>query len=168
MIVAHVGSRVARVATVTGSDTRTDADDEGGAVLVERLRAAGATVVEHARVRDEPEAIRAAVEALLARSDVDAVVTTGGTGIAPRDQTLEALAPLLDKTLDGFGEALRRLSWEQVGARSMLSRAAAGVARGRILVMLPGSPKAVTLAVDALLAPTLGHMVALLRPSSEA
>ena len=168
MIVAHVGSRVARVATVTVSDTRTDADDEGGAVLVERLRAAGATVVEHARVRDEPEAIRAAVEALLARSDVDAVVTTGGTGIAPRDQTLEALAPLLDKTLDGFGEALRRLSWEQVGARSMLSRAAAGVARGRILVMLPGSPKAVTLAVDALLAPTLGHMVALLRPSSEA
>ena len=74
-----------------------------------------------------------------------------------------ALSPLLEKTLDGFGEAFRRLSWDQVGARSMLSRAVAGVARGRVLVLLPGSPKAVALAVDAVLAPVLGHMVALLR-----
>ena len=164
---AHQGTIAPRVATLTISDTRTAADDAGGALLGERLRAAGAAVLSHARGTDDRAAIRAAVEALLDAGDVDAVVTTGGTGIAPRDQTIEALAPLLEKTLDGFGEAFRRLSWEQVGARSILSRAVAGVARGRVLAMLPGSPKAVALAVDAVLGPTLGHMVALLRAPAE-
>lgn len=160
---AHPVTLTPRVATLTISDTRSAADDLGGPLLVERLRAAGAVVVSHARVTDDREAIRAAVEALLSAADVDAVVTTGGTGIAPRDQTIEAVGPLLEKTLDGFGEAFRRLSWEQVGARSILSRAVAGVARGRVVALLPGSPKAVALAVDAVLGPTLGHMVALLR-----
>ncbi len=164
---AHQGTVSPRVATLTISDTRTASDDAGGALLGERLRAAGATVVSHVRVTDDRASIRAAVEALLATPDIDAVVTTGGTGIAPRDQTIEALAPLLEKTLDGFGEAFRRLSWEQVGARSILSRAVAGVARGRVLAMLPGSPKAVALAVDAVLGPTLGHMVALLQTPAE-
>lgn len=164
---AHQGSVTPRVATLTISDTRTAKDDEGGALLGERLRVAGAEVKIHLRVSDDRHAIRDAVEMLLETPDLDAVVTTGGTGIAPRDQTVEALAPLLEKTLDGFGEAFRRLSWEQVGARSILSRAVAGVARGRVLVMLPGSPKAVALAVDAVLGPTLGHMVALLRPPTE-
>lgn len=164
---AHQGSVSPRVATLTISDTRTAADDEGGALLGERLRAAGAVVVLHLRVSDDRESIREAVETLLDTPDVDAVVTTGGTGIAPRDQAVEALSPLLEKTLDGFGEAFRRLSWEQVGARSILSRAVAGVARGRVLAMLPGSPKAVALAVDAVLGPTLGHMVALLRTPAE-
>lgn len=159
----HQTTRTPRVATLTISDTRTAADDAGGALLGERLAAAGAVVVSHARVTDDHAAIRAAVEALLAAPELDAVVTTGGTGIAPRDQTLEAVAPLLEKTLDGFGEAFRRLSWEQVGARAILSRALAGVARGKVVALLPGSPKAVALAVDAVLAPTLGHMVALLR-----
>jgi molybdenum cofactor biosynthesis protein B len=160
---AHHGSVTPRVATLTVSDTRTAADDLGGALLGDRLRAAGAVVVSHAVVTDDRAAIVAAVEALLASDAVDAVVTTGGTGVAPRDQTIEALAPLLEKTLDGFGEAFRRLSWEQVGARAILSRAVAGVARGKVIALLPGSPKAVALAVDAVLGPTLGHMVALLR-----
>ena len=160
---AHQGAHTPRVATVTISDTRSAADDLAGALLGERLRAAGVVVVSHSLVTDDPAAIRAVVEGLLATADLDAVITTGGTGIAPRDQTIEALAPLLEKTLDGFGEAFRRLSWEQVGARSILSRAVAGVARGKMLVLLPGSPKAVTLAVDAVLGATLGHMVALLR-----
>ncbi len=159
----HQGTHSPRVATVTISDTRSAADDSAGALLGERLRAVGAVVVSHSRVTDDWAAIRAVVEGLLANDDLDAVITTGGTGIAPRDQTIEALVPLLEKTLDGFGEAFRRLSWEQVGARSILSRAVAGVARGKMLVLLPGSPKAVTLAVDAVLGPTLGHMVALLR-----
>ncbi len=164
----HQGAHTPRVATLTISDTRTAGDDLSGAILGERLRAAGAVVVSHARVTDDPTAIRAAVEMLLSAPGLDAVITTGGTGIAPRDQTIEALSPLLEKTLDGFGEAFRRLSWEQVGARSILSRALAGVARERLLVLLPGSPKAVALAVDAVLGPVLGHMVALLRtaPSS--
>jgi molybdenum cofactor biosynthesis protein B len=160
---AHPTSVRVRVATLTISDTRTAADDLGGALLGERLRAAGAVVVSHARVTDDRAAIVAAVEALLALDTLDAIVTTGGTGIAPRDQTLEAVGPLLEKTLEGFGEAFRRLSWEQVGARAILSRAVAGVARGKVIALLPGSPKAVALAVDAVLGPTLGHMVALLR-----
>jgi molybdenum cofactor biosynthesis protein B len=156
---AHPTSVRVRVATLTISDTRTAADDLGGALLGERLRAAGAVVVSHARVTDDRAAIVAAVEALLALDTLDAIVTTGGTGIAPRDQTLEAVGPLLEKTLEAF----RRLSWEQVGARAILSRAVAGVARGKVIALLPGSPKAVALAVDAVLGPTLGHMVALLR-----
>ena len=160
---AHQTTITPRVATLTISDTRTAADDHGGALLGERLRAAGAELVSHSRVTDDPAAILAAVSALLDDPDIDAVVTTGGTGIAPRDQAIEAVTPLLEKTLDGFGEAFRRLSWEQVGARSILSRAAAGVARGKIVALLPGSPSAVALAVDAVLGPTLGHMVALLR-----
>ena len=159
----HQGAHTPRVATLTISDTRTAGDDLSGALLGERLRASGAVVVSHARVTDDAEAIRAAVELLLSAPGLDAVITTGGTGIAPRDQTIEALSPLMEKTLDGFGEAFRRLSWEQVGPRSILSRAVAGVARERLLVLLPGSPKAVSLAVDAVLGPVLGHMVALLR-----
>jgi molybdenum cofactor biosynthesis protein B len=149
-----------RIATLTLSDTRTAADDEGGRLLGDLLRAAGFEVASHAIVREDDEAIRAAV---LDRcgADVGAVVLTGGTGIAPRDRTIEVLAPLFEKVLDGFGEAFRRLSWDAVGPRAILSRAAAGVIRGRVVVALPGSPGAVRLGVEQLLAPTLAHAVAL-------
>lgn len=150
-----------RVATLTLSDTRTTSDDEGGKVLGELLRARGFVVVSHAIVREDPELIAAAIEALVRGGAVDAVVTTGGTGVTPRDQTIEALSPLFDKVLEGFGEAFRRLSWEDVGPRAILSRAVAGVVRGRIVVALPGSVKAVRLAVEQLLGPTLAHMVSL-------
>jgi molybdenum cofactor biosynthesis protein B len=152
-----------RVAAVTVSDTRTAADDEGGARLRERLEAAGFEVTFRAIVPDEPEQLRAAIARVCDEDLADAIVTTGGTGIAPRDRTYEAVVALLDKTLDGFGEAFRRLSWDEVGARAVLSRAVAGVHRGRILAALPGSPKAVVLAVDEVLAPILPHAVALAR-----
>lgn len=152
-----------RVAAVTVSDTRTAADDEGGARLRERLEAAGFEVTFRAIVPDEPEQLRAAIARVCDEDLADAIVTTGGTGIAPRDRTYEAVAALLDKTLDGFGEAFRRLSWDEVGPRAVLSRAVAGVHRGRILAALPGSPKAVVLAVDKVLAPILPHAVALAR-----
>jgi molybdenum cofactor biosynthesis protein B len=152
-----------RVATITVSDTRTTADDEGGARLRERLEAAGFTLAGHVIVRDEAEAVRAEIARVCDGDLAEAIVTTGGTGVAPRDVTYEAVDALLEKRLDGFGEAFRRLSWDQVGARSILSRAVAGVHRGRFVAALPGSPKAVVLAVDAILAPMLGHAVALLR-----
>ena len=152
-----------RVATLTVSDTRTPRDDEGGRVLRERLQAAGFTLTEQAIVADDPQAIRAFVARVCDGDLADAVISTGGTGIAARDVTCEAIEELLEKRLDGFGEAFRRLSWDQVGARSVLSRAVAGVHRKVFVAALPGSPKAVTLAVDALLAPMLGHAVALLR-----
>jgi molybdenum cofactor biosynthesis protein B len=152
-----------RVAAITVSDTRTPANDEGGARLRERLEAAGCTVAVREIVRDEPDELRAAIARVCDEDLADAIVTTGGTGIAPRDRTYEAVEALLEKKLDGFGEAFRRLSWDEVGARAVLSRAVAGVHRGRVVAALPGSPKAVVLAVDRLLAPILSHAVALAR-----
>jgi molybdenum cofactor biosynthesis protein B len=151
-----------RVAAITVSDTRTLADDEGGNKLKERLEAGGFTVSFRAIVKDEPEHLRLVIAKICDQDLADAIVTTGGTGVAPRDQTYEAVAGLLEKTLDGFGEAFRRLSWEQVGAKSILSRAVAGVHRGKLIAALPGSPKAVVLAVDALLVPILPHVKNLL------
>jgi molybdenum cofactor biosynthesis protein B len=152
-----------RIAAVTVSDTRRIVDDEGGARLCERLQAAGFVVSVRAIVRDEPEEVRAIVAQICDGDTADVIVTTGGTGIAPRDGTFEAVAALLEKTLDGFGEAFRRLSWDEIGPRAVLSRAVAGVHRGRILAALPGSPKGVALAVDRILAPILPHAAALVR-----
>jgi molybdenum cofactor biosynthesis protein B len=155
------GEKKVRVATITLSDTRTIEDDEGGKLLGERLAAAGFEVVSHAIVREEEEAMREAVRARCEDAAVEAIVLTGGTGIAPRDRTIEAITPLFEKTLDGFGEAFRRLSWDEIGPNAILSRAVAGTRNGRVIAALPGSPKAVRLAVDRLIAPTLAHAVAL-------
>ena len=152
-------SHPVRIATLTLSDTRTAEDDEGGRLLGTLLRAAGFEVVSHAIVREDDAAIREAILSRCADAGIEALVLTGGTGVAPRDRTIEVLAPLFDKPLEGFGEAFRRLSWDQIGPRAILSRAAAGVVRGRIVAALPGSLKAVQLGVEQLLAPTLVHAV---------
>jgi molybdenum cofactor biosynthesis protein B len=152
-----------RVAVVTVSDTRTEADDESGARLRERLEAAGHVVSFRAIVRDDPAEIQAILARVAVEDLAEAVVTTGGTGVAPRDQTYEALEVLLEKRLDGFGEAFRRLSWDEIGPRAVLSRAIAGTYQGLVVAALPGSPKAIALAVDRILAPILGHAVALAR-----
>ncbi len=152
-----------RVAAVTVSDTRNADDDEGGRRLRERLEAAGFVVTVQVIVRDEPDEIRAVIAEICDRDTADAVVTTGGTGISPRDRTCEAVEALLEKRLDGFGEAFRRLSWEEIGPRAVLSRAVAGVYRGRIVAALPGSPRGVALAVDRILGPILSHAAALAR-----
>ncbi|HXX68120.1 MAG TPA: molybdenum cofactor biosynthesis protein B [Polyangiaceae bacterium] len=152
-----------RVAVITVSDSRAAGDDESGALLRQRLEEAGFTVSFSTIVRDEPEDVRAVIARICDDDLGDAVVSTGGTGIAPRDQTYEALEPLLEKKLDGFGESFRRLSWEQIGPRAVLSRAIAGVYRGRVVIALPGSPKAISLAIDRIVGPILPHAVALAR-----
>jgi molybdenum cofactor biosynthesis protein B len=159
---AH-GRRSVACAVVTVSDTRTPETDTSGARIRALLEAAGHRVVATAILPDEPELVREHVSALLADPDVEAVITNGGTGLARRDTTYEALAGLLEKRLDGFGELFRMLSWEQVGSAAMLSRAVAGVAQGRVVAALPGSTKAVELAMEKLLLPELGHMVGLAR-----
>ena len=150
------------VATITVSDTRHAGNDAGGDTLRECLGHFGFVLMPHATVPDDPARVREAVLQAI-EAGACAVVTTGGTGIAPRDHTYEAVSALLEKTLDGFGEAFRRLSWEQVGARSVLSRAVAGTARGALVFALPGSPKAVSLAVRELVGPLLPHAVALVK-----
>lgn len=147
----------ARVLTVTVSDTRTEADDTSGKALREEL--SSFDVVRHVIVPDDAERIVALVRDVAARGEADAVVLTGGTGIAPRDRTYEALAAVFDKTLDGFGEAFRRLSWDQIGPRAILSRATAGTVGTCLVFSLPGSEKAVRLGAKELIAPVLAHAV---------
>ena len=154
-------SETLRIVTFTLSDTRTRVDDVGGRLLGEKLEAAGFHIVLHDILREEPDALREAIQHTCDAGIADAIILTGGTGIAPRDRTIEVIEPMFNKTIDGFGEAFRRLSWDAIGPRAMLSRAVAGVIRGHVVVALPGSPKAVELAIDALIAPTLHHAVAL-------
>lgn len=148
-----------RVATLTLSDTRTEENDEGGKLLGSLLSAAGFRLASHAILREEPSLLRETLLHLTGLDVADAVIITGGTGVAPRDRTIEAITPLFQKTLDGFGEAFRRLSWDEVGPRSVLSRATAGVVRQRLVIALPGSVAAVRLATEKLIVPMLGHAV---------
>jgi molybdenum cofactor biosynthesis protein B len=159
---AAAAARPIGCAIVTVSDTRGAAGDRSGRTIATLIERAGHRVALRAWVRDDVAAIRRAVRAALARRSVDAVLLTGGTGIAARDVTPEALAPLLDRELPGFGERFRALSWTQVGSAAWLSRALAGVARGRLVVALPGSTRAVELGVRELILPELGHAVRLL------
>jgi molybdopterin adenylyltransferase len=148
-----------RVAILTISDTRTPETDTGGDTVDELLRDAGHEVLERSIVRDEASSIRTKLENLLVRSDVDAVITTGGTGISARDTTYEVVESMLEKKLDGFGEIFRMLSYEEIGAAAILSRALAGAVGTTFIACLPGSRNAVRLAVDKLLVPELAHVV---------
>lgn len=147
---------------VTVSDTRTPATDKSGALLVELLTAAGHQVKIQKITPDEAPLIqREVIECC--EQGCQAIILTGGTGIAPRDVTVEALTPLLEKQLDGFAEFFRRLSFEEIGPRAMLSRALAGTRGKTIIFSLPGSPAAVELAVNRLILPIFPHAAALLR-----
>lgn len=152
--------RRARCAVLTISDTRTPETDKGGKLIAESLGAAGHTVADRRIVPDEPDQIRAALDAWLSSDPAfDAVLTTGGTGISSRDTTVEVAKALLDKELEGFGELFRMLSYEQVGAAAMLSRAVGGLAGETLLFCLPGSTNAVELAMTKLIVPELPHLV---------
>jgi molybdenum cofactor biosynthesis protein B len=144
---------------VTVSDTRTEETDTSGRAIAALLTAAGHSVAGRAIVKDEASLVREAVRRQLASVDVQAIITTGGTGITSRDSTYEAISALLEKRLDGFGELFRMLSFEQIGTAAMMSRACAGLAAGHIIVSLPGSEAAVRLAMERLLIPELGHLV---------
>jgi len=147
-------------AIVTVSSSRSLDDDASGDAIAAALSADGHTVVTRELVRDEFDSVQAAVSQLARRGDADVVVTTGGTGVTPDDVTPEAVEPLLDKHLPGFGEEFRRRSIAEVGEMGLLSRATAGVTNGTVVVALPGSESAATTGVD-LLTSVLGHLVAL-------
>lgn len=147
------------VAVVTVSDTRTRENDDSGQILHERLQAAGHQVVDYHIVKDEPAQISALLEALTAENHpCKIIIFNGGTGIAPRDTTYDAISQKLEKVLPGFGEIFRMLSYQEVGAAAMLSRAIAGTYRGRVVFSTPGSPNAVRLAVEKLILPEIQHL----------
>jgi molybdenum cofactor biosynthesis protein B len=156
-----------RVAILTISDTRTRETDTGGDVAEELLRDAGHEIVARRIVRDEVAGIRNNLVDLLASSDVDAVVTTGGTGISARDTTYEVVERMIEKKLEGFGEIFRMLSYEEIGAAAIMSRALAGAVGTKFVASLPGSRNAVRLAVEKLLVPELAHVVFELRKHQE-
>ena len=146
-----------RCFVLTISDTRTMDTDTGGDAIVGALTNAGHHVLGRQIVRDEPADVQASVRARLA--DAQVIITTGGTGITSRDSTYEAITALLDKTIDGFGELFRALSFDEIGAAAMMSRACAGTMGRTAIFTLPGSPDAVRLALDKLILPEIGHVV---------
>jgi molybdenum cofactor biosynthesis protein B len=148
-----------RCYVITVSDTRTEDTDTGGKAVAELLTAGGHMVVGRHIVKDEPAEVAALVAQYAGSDHVDVIITTGGTGITRRDSTFEAIDGLLEKRLPGFGELFRMLSYQEIGAAAMLSRACMGTCRGKIVVALPGSENAVRLALTRLLVPELGHLV---------
>jgi len=148
-----------RCFVLTISDTRTPATDASGDAIAALLTDGGHDLAGRALVRDEPDEVRE----VLGGVDADVLITTGGTGISSRDSTYEAIASLLDKRLDGFGELFRMLSYEQIGAAAMLSRAVAGTKGKMAVFALPGSEAAVRLALEKLILPEIGHVVRELR-----
>jgi molybdopterin adenylyltransferase len=155
---AHAPTAV-RCFVLTVSDTRTEATDTSGRAIAELLTASGHVVSGRGWVKDDPDTVRDALQRQLAGAGSQAIITTGGTGITSRDSTYEVVSRLLEKRLDGFGELFRMLSFEQIGAAAMMSRACAGIASGHIVVSLPGSEAAVRLAMERLVIPELGHLV---------
>ncbi len=144
---------------LTISDSKTPETDTSGALIRELVSAAGHRVTGHAIVKDEPEQVAAVIRSGCAAPSVEAFILTGGTGITSRDSTYEAIEALLDKRLAGFGEIFRMLSYQEVGAAAMLSRAQGGVVQGRVLFSLPGSPNACRLALEKLIIPELPHLI---------
>ena len=152
-----------RVAVLTISDTRTSETDTGGNAIVELMREAGHEVSRREIVEDDAPRIEMVLQEFLADASVDAVITTGGTGISARDTTYEVVSRLIDKKLDGFGELFRMLSYEEIGAAAILSRALAGASGSKFVACLPGSTNAVRLAMEKLLVPEIPHVVFELR-----
>ena len=148
---------------LTVSDTRTAETDTSGRAIRALLEGAGHTITGHAIVRDEPQEVSTRVRDWLTEAGTQVIITTGGTGITSRDGTYEAVDGLLDKRLDGFGELFRMLSFEEIGPAAMMSRAAAGTAKGKAVFVLPGSESAVRLAMTRLILPEIGHVVQQLR-----
>lgn len=150
-------------AVITVSDTRSPETDHSGHLIQAHLTAAGHSILAYHIVQDEPAPIRALLTQLATQPDLDAVICNGGTGIAPRDTTYEAIEQLLEKALPGFGEIFRFLSYQEIGSRAIASRATAGIYSGKLLFAVPGSTNAVRLAMQQLILPELVHLVRQLR-----
>lgn len=147
-----------RCAILTISDTRTPETDASGGTIHALLTAAGHVIADRRLLPDDPRAVAAIIREWTTPGDIRIVVTTGGTGIARRDRTFEAIAPTFDKTLPGFGELFRMLSFRDIGPGAMLSRATAGIAGATAVFVLPGSEAAVRLAMTELIVPQIGHL----------
>ena len=155
----HHAPRSVGCMIITCSDTRTPETDTSGQLIQKLLKENGHTVAIYHLVKDEPEQIKARISDGVANDSVQAIIINGGTGISRRDSTFEAVDGLLEKRLDGFGEVFRFLTYQEIGSPAIMSRATAGIIKGRILFSTPGSENAVRLAMEKLILPELGHLV---------
>uniref|UniRef100_UPI003EBF1106 MogA/MoaB family molybdenum cofactor biosynthesis protein n=1 Tax=Okeanomitos corallinicola TaxID=3231550 RepID=UPI003EBF1106 len=146
-------------AIVTVSDTRTSETDKSGKLIQELLVTANHLIADYQIIKDEPAQIQAYIENLNKNQNIDVIIFNGGTGIAPRDTTYDAIAQLLEKTLPGFGEIFRFLSYQEIGSRAIASRAVAGTYRNKLIFSLPGSSNAVRLGMEKLILPEIVHLV---------
>ena len=144
---------------ITCSDTRTAETDTSGFRIMHMLKDSGHEVVAYHLVKDEPSKIKAKIKTAVANKKIQAIIINGGTGISRRDSTFEAVDAMLEKRLDGFGEVFRYLTYQEIGSPAILSRATAGIIKGRVLFSTPGSENAVRLAMEKLILPELGHLV---------
>ena len=144
---------------ITCSDTRTPDTDTSGQLIQKLLKEQGHTVVAYHLVKDEPSKIKAKIKAAVTNKKIQAIIINGGTGISRRDSTFEAVDAMLEKRLDGFGEVFRYLTYQEIGSPAIMSRATAGIIKGRVLFSTPGSENAVRLAMEKLILPELGHLV---------
>ena len=155
--------RSIRCAVITVSDTRTQKSDRSGQMMIQLLQDAGHCVQSYQILKDEPDEIKQAIASLQTKQTIDLILLNGGTGISPRDTTYDAIEPLLDKILPGFGELFRMLSYSDIGSRAMASRAIAGTLGHQLLFSMPGSSSAVELAMEKLILPEISHLVKQLR-----
>jgi molybdenum cofactor biosynthesis protein B len=144
---------------ITCSDTRTPDTDTSGQLIQRLLKEQGHTVAAYHLVKDEPSKIKAKIKAAVTNKKIQAIIINGGTGISRRDSTFEAVDAMLEKRLEGFGEIFRYLTYQEIGSPAIMSRATAGIIKGRILFSTPGSENAVRLAMEKLILPELGHLV---------
>jgi len=157
------GKKSIRCFVITVSDTRDEATDTSGQAIKKLLGDEGHEAAGYRIVKDDPVQIENLLNETLGKRDIDALIVNGGTGIAPRDGTYEVVSHFFEKKLDGFGEIFRYLSYQDIGSAAIMSRAAAGTARGKIVISLPGSKGAVTLAMEKLILPEIRHMVSQLQ-----
>jgi len=146
-------------AVLTISDSRTERDDESGRLIGQKLSETGHRVILYCILRNEADSIKKKIYELLKEEELQVIIATGGTGVSHRDITIETIYPILEKKLDGFGELFRFLTYSEIGTSSIMSRAMAGVAGGKVIFCLPGSPEAANLAMDRIILPELGHLV---------
>jgi molybdopterin adenylyltransferase len=150
-------------AVITVSDTRNPETDKSGQIIQQLLMAADHVVGVYKIIKDEPTQIQAQIELLGNNTNLDVIICNGGTGIAPRDTTYDAIEKLLEKTLPGFGELFRFLSYQEIGSRAIASRAVAGVYHNKLIFSLPGSSNAVRLGMEKLILPEMAHLVSQMR-----
>ncbi len=155
----HTAPKKVNCAVVIISGSRTEQNDESGKLIMQTLKDNGHQVTSYDILRNDADSIRRKLDELLGDDGLQVIITSGGTGASRMDLTIETISPVLDKKLDGFGELFRFLTYQEIGTGSILSRAMAGVARGKAIICLPGSTAAVRLAVEQIILPEIGHLV---------